>query len=76
MTKQPIHPNPQWQHAQWQLKIVQLAPHQFQAELWLYDEYDDYLAIWECYRKSGIFPTEEASIAYAMAHWDGKDIEE
>ncbi|BDS11066.1 hypothetical protein [Aureispira anguillae] len=60
----------EWKNASWRYKIVSL-PNQsiFRADLWIYDEYDDYLAVWKNYKASPTFDTAEAAEAYAVKTW-------
>lgn len=61
------------QHTRWQYKIYSIADYNtYKAKLFIYDEYDGYLADYKVYKSSPEFKTLEEAENYAIEYWGCK----
>lgn len=59
-----------WEAARWCYEIISFERDTvFQANLWLFDEYEGYLVRWKVYRTSPKFSSEKEAEAYAVKTW-------
>lgn len=68
-----INPNSSWKHCEWNCKILKNIENEFIAELWILDEYDDYLMQWKIYQTSPVFKTEVEAKEYVLNYWDKEE---
>lgn len=57
-----------WDAARWHYKVILMEQGKYKIEVWLYDEYDDYLTQWKIYHASPELDTLEEAEKY-ISEW-------